>query len=275
MIAQFLITDTSGKTRNFKLENGEYVLIGRSPKGCQVVIDDDLSSSVHAKLQLDKSEVIVEDLTSKNGTYVNGLKILKQRIYLEDKILIGDSALVFNLTKMDAATKRALKHSDPNSRYDGSLTLELETALNYKPNIMASQNNAASKRSSSADPESNNYVKESKIYQGVTESKEELEKHDEKNFQYLFFSKFATILDLALSLSIGIVVFMTSFFFEPKIAYKAFSDANIEKNGYMDIVFSDEMILYTICAIIFAFISRVINNRLPNGTFAERILKLN
>lgn len=51
------------------------LLIGRDP-GCDIVIPDRQVSRQHARLQVTPEGVILEDLGSKNGTFVNGEPIL-------------------------------------------------------------------------------------------------------------------------------------------------------------------------------------------------------
>jgi hypothetical protein len=61
---------TEGPLRGTILPLGSSpVLIGRSP-GCTLVLDDDYSSSRHARLYPQGEEWFVEDLGSTNGTYL-------------------------------------------------------------------------------------------------------------------------------------------------------------------------------------------------------------
>ncbi|MCL2454919.1 MAG: FHA domain-containing protein [Micrococcales bacterium] len=50
------------------------VLVGRSP-GCTLVLDDDYSSSRHARLYPQGEEWFVEDLGSTNGTYLGEVRV--------------------------------------------------------------------------------------------------------------------------------------------------------------------------------------------------------
>ncbi len=56
--------------------------IGREPE-CDVNIADRQVSRLHARVSLDGMKVILEDLGSKNGTYIRGKKI-EDQAYLED-----------------------------------------------------------------------------------------------------------------------------------------------------------------------------------------------
>jgi DNA-binding NtrC family response regulator len=75
--------------------------IGRRPTtppvGCWLLLEDEMTSRVHAKLSLEGQRAMLEDLDSKNGTLVNGRR-LKPRERWEiadgDLVQVGDSLLV-------------------------------------------------------------------------------------------------------------------------------------------------------------------------------------
>jgi predicted component of type VI protein secretion system len=75
------------------LSDGQFV-VGRSA-GCQLSLDDPLVSRRHAVLVVAEDVVTVEDLESRNGVIVNGLRIPgKTQVQPGDKILIGSQELV-------------------------------------------------------------------------------------------------------------------------------------------------------------------------------------
>jgi pSer/pThr/pTyr-binding forkhead associated (FHA) protein len=55
---------------------GEPVIIGRG-SDCQIKLDDDYSSTRHARLFLSDGQWWVEDLGSTNGTYLNGQRLTR------------------------------------------------------------------------------------------------------------------------------------------------------------------------------------------------------
>ncbi len=70
------------------LDDGEYIL-GRSPS-CDIVIDDMLASRVHAKISVSQGTVILRDIGSSNGVYVNSARIdMPTPLRDGDRILIG------------------------------------------------------------------------------------------------------------------------------------------------------------------------------------------
>jgi DNA-binding CsgD family transcriptional regulator len=71
----------------FRLNVGSYV-IGRT-KGAGILIKDTTLSRQHAKLICTANSFVVEDLSSRNGTFVNGERIMRQEVEVGDVIRLG------------------------------------------------------------------------------------------------------------------------------------------------------------------------------------------
>ncbi len=75
--------------------------IGRAPT-CEIRIDDDGLSRSHARVRLEGEQAWVEDLSSRNGTFVNGTRIAKPtELHDGDKLQIG-RATVLRFAYQDA-----------------------------------------------------------------------------------------------------------------------------------------------------------------------------
>jgi pSer/pThr/pTyr-binding forkhead associated (FHA) protein len=75
-----------------ELEKGA-LLIGRLPE-CDVILNDGLVSRMHARLSVQGESVVIEDLHSTNGVFVNGRKVAHSvTLSGGDRILIGTSEL--------------------------------------------------------------------------------------------------------------------------------------------------------------------------------------
>jgi pSer/pThr/pTyr-binding forkhead associated (FHA) protein len=86
------------------LEPGQYV-IGRSPSS-DVVVDDPLVSRRHARLLANDTTVLIEDLRSDNGVFVNEERIRRSvRLGDGDRILVGHQELVFSVLPPNATQK--------------------------------------------------------------------------------------------------------------------------------------------------------------------------
>lgn len=63
--------------------------VGRS-SDCWLTLEDEISSRVHARFHVDGSSCEIEDLSSRNGTFVNGDRIVGRRRLVDgDRIRIG------------------------------------------------------------------------------------------------------------------------------------------------------------------------------------------
>jgi pSer/pThr/pTyr-binding forkhead associated (FHA) protein len=69
------------------------ILIGRLPD-CELKLDDILVSRMHARISVQSDQVVIEDLHSSNGVYINGNRIGHSAVLREgDRILIGTTEL--------------------------------------------------------------------------------------------------------------------------------------------------------------------------------------
>ena len=71
--------------------------IGRAPQ-CEIKIQANGVSKEHAQIFLTDDKIILSDLNSRNGTFVNGTKIQNQRINIGDKIALKD--VIFDVLKL-------------------------------------------------------------------------------------------------------------------------------------------------------------------------------
>jgi hypothetical protein len=85
------------KNRVIELGEGE-IVIGRVP-GCGIQLSVDNVSREHARLFFHNEEYHIEDLGSTNGTYVNGIEIVKCALRSNDQINIGGVEIVFTEEK--------------------------------------------------------------------------------------------------------------------------------------------------------------------------------
>jgi hypothetical protein len=81
--------------------------IGRLPDN-GVAIDNPAVSGHHARIFLDGADYVVEDLQSKNGTYVNEKPVLREVLRHHDVLLVGRHKLVFDQVAI-AASSPALR----------------------------------------------------------------------------------------------------------------------------------------------------------------------
>jgi hypothetical protein len=82
-----------------KYQGGEYplgqqpeIIVGRS-SDLDMVLVEDMVSRRHARIACTENAILIEDLGSTNGTFVNGEKITRASLKEGDRVLIGTSIL--------------------------------------------------------------------------------------------------------------------------------------------------------------------------------------
>lgn len=76
----------------FAVTNG--LGIGRETDNAIVILDDAYISGHHVKLTVADGRVLVDDLASKNGTYLNGARLSQQQaLHVGDRIQVGYTVL--------------------------------------------------------------------------------------------------------------------------------------------------------------------------------------
>ena len=89
--------------QRFMLEEGENIL-GRKPE-CSVFIDEISVSRQHAKITVSGKAAILEDLDSRNGTFLDGERI-DRPVELRDgtAFRLGDAVLIYRFSDLDMET---------------------------------------------------------------------------------------------------------------------------------------------------------------------------
>jgi hypothetical protein len=95
--------------RTLKLPEGS-LDVGRMAD-CWLILDDDLISRYHARFHVSPDSVAVEDLGSRNGTYVNGEQLEgKVTLHHADKVRIGREVITF--VELDNPSEEAEGETD-------------------------------------------------------------------------------------------------------------------------------------------------------------------
>jgi DNA-binding winged helix-turn-helix (wHTH) protein len=94
--------------REIALAAGEN-LLGRDDDAI-VWIDDALVSRRHARIVIDARGAVLEDLGSKNGTYLRGKRIeAARKLADEDQVTIGPASMIFRVFKQTDSTAAAIE----------------------------------------------------------------------------------------------------------------------------------------------------------------------
>jgi two-component system, NtrC family, response regulator HydG len=97
------------KGQTFGLSETDFS-IGRDPAN-SLCIDDALISRQHARIRQEPTGFSIADLNSRNGTFVNSVPVTARTLESGDRILIGDSLLLF-VSDKDAGTPKNLVQFD-------------------------------------------------------------------------------------------------------------------------------------------------------------------
>lgn len=244
------MVDSKRKKQTFPLRE-KPIIIGRSKKA-HIAISDDLTSSQHMMIFIEDGCVYIEDLKSKNGIFLNGIKIFKQRMYLDDKVKLGDTLLYFEHKKMDDESLNFLTSDDNTRLVSNDLTLEVET---HKERTRLIKN------------VSKNFAKDSKFYAGVDENVEKLS--GASGFKLMLFGYIALLIDLIFSLIFAGITFVAA-----KMALPDFYTNAMRGVKSASDLFQGEALYLSIVSIFVCFIVFKINRSLKKGSLGEKILKL-
>jgi sigma-B regulation protein RsbU (phosphoserine phosphatase) len=124
----------SNAGREYDLAEQE-ILLGRDP-ACQIVIDDPAASRKHARLVLEEGAYVIEDLRSRNHTYVNGEPI-SGKVRLKDnyQFRIGQTLFVFRshlpqaVEQPEGHAVTVLDSADARSSADTAVKVDAERRL--------------------------------------------------------------------------------------------------------------------------------------------------
>lgn len=134
----FALRFISGKYQGGEvpLPKAREFVIGRGGE-LDIVLVEDMVSRKHAKLTLSEGKIVIQDLGSTNGTFVNGEKVRKSLLKEGDRVLIGtsilklisaaDSKLAANASNMDRGALQQMldgvaeRRKDESTAVSGSL----------------------------------------------------------------------------------------------------------------------------------------------------------
>jgi len=84
-------------------------LLGRDEDSI-IWIDDALVSRRHARIVIDETGAVLEDLNSRNGTFLRGKRIkAPTKLADEDQVTIGPASMIFRVFKQTASTAAAVE----------------------------------------------------------------------------------------------------------------------------------------------------------------------
>jgi pSer/pThr/pTyr-binding forkhead associated (FHA) protein len=121
----------SGKYQGgeFPLHPNREIVIGRA-SDLDMVLVEDMVSRKHAKIVISDDQIVIQDLGSTNGTFVNGERIKKSRLRENDRILVGTSIL-----KLIEVTAGSVQDTEPLNDTDLRSMMEKVAAARKTRNL--------------------------------------------------------------------------------------------------------------------------------------------
>jgi len=117
----------SGRYRGHRVPlNREVVRVGRD-RACDFALDDEAASRVHLEIIRRENQIIVRDLHSTNGTFVNDSRVAEDwPLQNGDRIAVGDTIMLLQVApQAESHTPNVVFSKDnkgPSTRYSLSLT---------------------------------------------------------------------------------------------------------------------------------------------------------
>ena len=142
VVATVKVVAPDGATKNFDLRDGESVRMGRM-EGVEIRLDDASVSRTHAMLSASPSGVVVSDLTSTNGTYVNGA-LVKYPVDLQpsDIVDVGPFKVSVMISGTDAVNATTVAGRTMTAQLKPTQTVVLVARLrNFKALLIRFSNN--------------------------------------------------------------------------------------------------------------------------------------
>jgi pSer/pThr/pTyr-binding forkhead associated (FHA) protein len=126
-MARLILTYKNKVQKNYMVPSGAEISIGRDA-GNQVVIDHPSVSSRHARIRLGDKGLIITDMGSTNGTYVNEDKVAECQLAHQDWIRIGNHVVIVDLYEtlsLDATVHMLKTGASGVSDADGTMMLDM------------------------------------------------------------------------------------------------------------------------------------------------------
>jgi adenylate cyclase len=104
-VVRYKLTSTDG-TQFFELHDGASLVVGRAPAS-DIPVNDPTISRRHAEVECNESRVIVRDLGSSNGTFLNGTRVDSAVVSVGDTVTFGKVGFKLQHVTASAPAPRA------------------------------------------------------------------------------------------------------------------------------------------------------------------------
>jgi len=110
----------SGEGWGQRLEESQPVIVGRD-RSCQLCIDDPQISRQHLLMLRRADAITIEDLNSRNGTFVNGVRVKTRTLKVNERVTLGRSTQLVVRRTAESASPQVRPAAAPSLENDASL----------------------------------------------------------------------------------------------------------------------------------------------------------
>ena len=240
MNIHFILLQNFGNPKKFSMKDGDVFIIGRDSEKSDISVEDESCSGQHCRISYIYNKITIQDLGSKNGLFINGARVSKTSLGINDKVSLGNSSLYLNSKVMK---KSPLAKNAPSHLAQASDNLEiLSGARDGNTKLLGRRNN---RNKDNGRP----YKLRSKKLQIVVD----------------FLSNFIDLLIAVAVLSIVIYAVINR---SPELLQQS------RNQNFIVFLFSSDMITSTGVSIICTFVIHKINKKMPGGSVGQRIFKI-
>lgn len=261
MEVHFIVIQQNGNNKKFKLNDNEYVIIGRSSEKSQVIIDDTLCSGAHCKVSNKNGKIHVDDLKSKNGIYLNGVKIERQTMFIDDQLRMGKTTLIINANRMESSAIKKYKFRGKGTRTVNFMDLELENSDARDLQNINLNDNASMRK-----------IIREKIEMGEQKKKGKMYTRTQSVLMTRLKFNTLTYLAYVFDISLAFTIFLLSTYLV--IINNDVLNELMQKNNYFSLLFAKDMVFYSIFCLVLALFFHNYNRKRLRGSFGKMLFKI-
>lgn len=122
-----------GNTGTLYLEEGEEIIFGRSLEHSSILINDPAASRKHFSLTVKNEELILKDLMTKNGTFIDNVPLIEPVSLQENSIISVGQHLIHIIEILKTYTHTYEAKTNSNSDPKIELDDQTKTILLRRP----------------------------------------------------------------------------------------------------------------------------------------------
>ncbi len=123
---RLILTLNNKVLSNYKMGPVEFLTIGRHRENT-ICIDSELVSARHAAVRIDQNKLVIKDIGSQNGTFVNYDQVRESELFHQDWITIGNYVLIvdqFESLSLEATENELRARSNTANDADHTLFVD-------------------------------------------------------------------------------------------------------------------------------------------------------